>query len=188
MSTSLRASFVPPLLAAVFAVSTLPVAQAADPAPEAAAPPPGAASTIESTFKTTNPGRPVDGSIEVTVHQLPAHLPWAALSPAQQAIVRKDYPGLPEGDEPPYPLGGLRDLVEPIAQGQIRIGSIGILVMDVLVGVDGSVQGVQPIRTPDNEIRRYVHRVAMRTKFKPALCAGQPCAGKYRLMVNFTAG
>jgi hypothetical protein len=85
---------------------------------------------------------------------VPPDLPYEQLTPAQKAIVRANEPGMPAEDEPPYPLGGFRDLAEPLAHGQLRIFSTGLLIMDILVNADGTVEGVQPVRSPDIDIRR----------------------------------
>lgn len=161
---------------------------ASAPATAAASAPPAASGPGAEgnfMFKTHHPGHPVDGRANVFTGPVPPDLPYDQLSPAQKAAVRALQADLAPENDPPYPLGGQRDLLEPLAQAQLRIVSTGLLVMDILVSADGVVEGVKPVKSPDNDMRRFAHRLALRTKFKPALYAGQPCRGTYRLMMQF---
>lgn len=104
---------------------------------------------------------------------------WAADSPA---------PG-PEyafkADEPPFPAGGLKDIYEPIGQGQAALGATGLVVMEVVVGADGKPQEVHVLRSPNKRVTQFVAGVAMVTAFKPAVCSGQPCRARFPIRAQF---
>jgi len=49
----------------------------------------------------------------------------------------------------------------------------------VLVGADGKARSVRVIGLKDPDMRKFVARVAVTVKYKPAVCAGQPCEMVY---------
>lgn len=107
---------------------------------------------------------------------LPLDRSYHELTPEQQAQVRARYEQMGEGDEPPYPLRGFGALMRPLVQAQQKIGDDGLLVLFVDIDANGDATKVEVMQTPSSQIARIAAAIAMETKFKPALCRGQPCA------------
>lgn len=103
--------------------------------------------------------------------------PWAAMGEDERRIVKQAYAALEEGDEPPYPINGMRPVFAALAQvGQVDFSFSGPVRMHVLVGADGQPQSVATIGKMPPEAARYLARVMMLTVYKPAICHGTPCA------------
>lgn len=117
---------------------------------------------------------------------------YAELSDADKALLHAQFERMPPGDEPPYPLDGLRPVYQAIlvAQDEMRTLHDKILRADeelllvVDVGADGEPLAVQAVNPRQPELARVVGAVLMMTRYKPARCAGQPC----RMGFPFTLG
>ena len=157
----------------IVALGALPTAWAAEPpAPEYA-------------FKAEAPVRLRGGPVDVRWQAVPFNRTYAQLSPAERTAFKSLYVDMPEADEPPFPAGGLKEIYEPIGQGQAALGATGPLVMEVVVGADGKPQEVHVLRSPSKRVTQFVAGVAMVTPFKPAVCAGQPCRASFPIRVQF---
>jgi hypothetical protein len=110
---------------------------------------------------------------------LPLDRPWHELTSEQQALVRSRYEPMAEGDEPPYPLHGAGALLRPLTEAERSIYDEGQLVLFIDVDSKGEATKVEVIKTPSDETARVAAAIAMATKFKPAVCHGQPCAMGY---------
>jgi hypothetical protein len=112
---------------------------------------------------------------------------WAAMTPAQQNIIRNGYPALDDRDEPPYPLQGLATYYKGISELYRKIPEYeGNSMIYLTVGADGVPTSVTTYGITHKEFGRYVSMVAMMQRFKPALCAGTPCAMVFPLRFQFT--
>lgn len=107
---------------------------------------------------------------------VPFDKPYRELSAEAKAMVRSDYADMADSDEPPYPLEGLRELFDPIGQG-LRYLLKGESVYEGRLEVDeqGMPLSMTTLKSPNNTTTHFIARVAMLTKFKPALCNGSPC-------------
>jgi hypothetical protein len=131
-----------------------------------------------------------------TGYQAPAKRPanltpmdksWAAMTPAQQNIIRNAYPALDDRDEPPYPLQGLGAYSKAISDLYQKMPVYeGNSMIYLTVGPDGVPTSVATYGITHKEFGRYVSMVAMAQRFKPALCAGTPCAMVFPLRFSFT--
>lgn len=110
---------------------------------------------------------------------------YAELTPQQKAALASDYENLPAGDEPPYPLYGLRHMIRPLVQYADVAGPVGPLVASVVVDSQGKPGAVTIYRSPDPELARIVAAALSFEKFKPAVCHGQPCKMDYVLRLEF---
>ena len=111
--------------------------------------------------------------------------PWSGLSRTEQLAFKRFYEGMPEGDEPPSPVGGLKDVYGPLQSLQDRVLVSGDLVMEVVVEADGQVQSIKVLRAPDRRLRQWAANLVMLTTFKPGRCAGQPCRGAFPVRAVF---
>lgn len=120
-----------------------------------------------------------------TTGPFPFDKPYGEMTPEQQAVVKKQYPALEDGDEPPYPLHGLKQIFAWIKQAQQKTLVTGTLRLNVLVGKDGDPVSVKTIGAPSPEIARFAAIVVGKEKFKPAVCHGAPCEMVYPFLMEF---
>jgi hypothetical protein len=121
---------------------------------------------------------------QITGAEVPLDKPYQDLTPEQQAAVKKHYPILQEGDEPPYPLYGPVAMEKALlkAAGKLRVD--GELWLYVLIDGDGTPVSVAVLKSPDPELSNFTAAAMMLEKYKPAICAGKPCAMSFS--VNMT--
>jgi hypothetical protein len=111
---------------------------------------------------------------------IPINKRYDELLPSEREAVHKDYEGLARGDEPPFPADGLKPLHEAALKAQMQRYATGRLFVLASVDVDGTVTEVKVMESPDPEMARFVASMLLMTRFKPALCAGRPCAMDFR--------
>ncbi|MFZ2306112.1 MAG: SEL1-like repeat protein [Rhodoferax sp.] len=117
----------------------------------------------------------------------PFNASWLGLSPEHKLAVRAQYANLLADDEPPYPSEGMGALVEDIRLTAQHLGVAGGLYMDVRVDANGEVETVNILKTPSPELGQYAAAVAFRASYKPAVCAGNPCAMSLPVDIVITA-
>jgi hypothetical protein len=107
--------------------------------------------------------------------EIPINRTYAELSPEEKASVNRYYENIEPGDEPPFPLEGLAPIYKAFAKLQSRLAAKGNLVLVATVDADGSVAEVKAIGSPSPEITMAAANIIIVSKFKPAICKGQPC-------------
>lgn len=117
---------------------------------------------------------------------VPPDAAYHELTPEQQALVRSQYEPMAAGDEPPFPLRGEGALMRPIGEAHRKIGDDGMLVLFIDVDSKGDPSRVEVVKTPSAQIGTVAAEIAMATKFKPAVCHGQPCAMSYPLRIKLS--
>lgn len=110
---------------------------------------------------------------------------YADLTAEQKATLANDYESLPAGDEPPYPMYGLRHMIKPIVRYADMAAPVGSLVASVVVDSHGKPGAVTVYKSPDPEVARLVAAALSFETFKPAVCHGQPCKMDYVLRLDF---
>jgi hypothetical protein len=123
-------------------------------------------------------------ALDVASAAIPFDKTWAELTPQQQEIVRSDYETMPPGDEPPFPLHGLKRIVQPIAKRADSTGDFGKLIASVTVDGEGNAHDVVVYKSPSKELTALAAAGLIDTKFKPAACKGQPCTMAFVLRVE----
>jgi len=101
---------------------------------------------------------------------------WAGLSLEQKKAVKTQYENLPANDEPPYPTGGLGELLENIRSQAQRLGIEGNWRLEAMIGTDGKVESVGVPKSTNQDFAKVAAAVIYHTAFKPAVCGGSPCA------------
>ena len=172
MITRLRA---PVLASVLLAASVAPFAQA-----DEALPPQYSIKQSESTTGTRIPRKIVQGSA------IPLNRSYAQLTEDEQRLVRSQYEAMRPTDEPPFPLSGLKPIHEAIAEAQRRLLVQGALSMYADVDAQGAVTSVSVYQSPDPKLTQAAAAVLMLTRFKPAVCRGEPCKMSFPLRVTFT--
>lgn len=114
---------------------------------------------------------------------IPLNKTWEQLTPEQKAEFRAQYDSIPDGDEPPFPVQGLKPVFNSIQKGQDVMQARGMLDFTVTVGADGKATHVDAVDSITGvnarEMSNYVASVLMMAKYKPAVCSGKPCAMQF---------
>jgi hypothetical protein len=135
-----------------------------------------------TTYTVWHDDRPVAwGEEQVAARRIPVPpaLSYKELTPEQQASVASWYNALAPGDEPPYPVGGPAEFYQAMSTVVGRLQLKGEVFLYVRVGTDGKARGVKVFGLDDPAVRKIVASLAAAVKYKPAVCAGQPCEMVY---------
>ncbi|MEO8064416.1 MAG: hypothetical protein ABI821_16895 [Pseudomonadota bacterium] len=112
--------------------------------------------------------------------KIPFDKTYEQLTPEEKSYFNEMYESIAPGDEPPYPLEGMRPIVKAIVKGQTQRVASGYLRMAVTVGPDGKGQKVEVYGDVDDPaMLNFAASVLLMTKYKPALCAGKPCTMEF---------
>ena len=120
----------------------------------------------------------------VFASELPLNRRYGEMSEAEQRKVRSLFEAMPAGDEPPFPIDGLGPVYRAIQKVTERMQVRGDMTLVVRVAPDGEATSVQVLKSPDAEATRAVGSVLMLTRYKPAICAGTPCAMDYPFRIS----
>jgi hypothetical protein len=107
------------------------------------------------------------------------------LTPEEKQWVKSQYEPMGESDEPPYPLHGMRTILEAAAELQKKLYVKGSLSLAVTIDAQGKPIAVEVLTSPDTEMTKAMAKVLMLEKWKPALCKGSPCQMQYPFRTNF---
>ena len=121
----------------------------------------------------------------VTSSDIPINRRYGELTPAEQDLVKSRYEAMMPLDEPPYPIDGLVPLFSAIRKIQDALLAQGELSMFVDIDAQGQATAVSVMKSPDPKLTQAVASVLMLTKYKPAICRGQPCSMGYPLRMTF---
>jgi len=116
---------------------------------------------------------------------LPFDKPYGELTPAQQKRLKTAYVALDDADEPPFPLQGLGALYRPVSKGQQKLLVSGDFRADAEVDKEGNVVAVAVRQSPNEQVTKFMANLLLLTKFKPAVCQGQPCQMGFPVKVTF---
>ena len=111
---------------------------------------------------------------------------YAALTPAQKAVLNQDYENLAAGDEPPFPRYGVRHLIQPLMPYIETYGPVGPVVASVEVDAKGDAKVVKVFESPDPQLTRILGGAMALEKYKPATCHGEPCQTAYVLRMEIS--
>lgn len=122
---------------------------------------------------------------DASISSLPFDKTYDQLTEAQKDQLRGIYEHMGPEDEPPFPKYGLKNLFRGLEQVQTYAQARGLLDVRVMVGPDGVPQNVSVYATPDRDLAKAVAFLLLKEKYKPALCAGKPCAQEFPFRVKF---
>jgi hypothetical protein len=121
--------------------------------------------------------------------KIPLNKTYGEFNDAQKAELRAMYKDMPEGDEPPFPAEGIRPIFNAIKNAQRTLQARGSLDLAVTVGPDGTatkVDDFSSLKSP--QMSELAQQVLLLTKYKPAVCSGQPCTMQYRFQQKLKGG
>jgi len=121
--------------------------------------------------------------------KVPLNKTYAELTPEQKAELHKAYETLAPGDEPPFPAEGIKPIFTAIKNAQRVLQARGQLDMKVTVGPDGKAIKVDSVGSVKaGQMTDLAQQVLMQTKYKPAMCHGEPCTMQYRFTQMLKSG
>lgn len=113
------------------------------------------------------------------------NLPYERLPQAEQRLVRSWWNDMPQGDEPPFPEGGLQALLDPMRKAQNILGEAGPVYAVALVDAKGDVVRARVLQAPSDKLADFTAKLLAMTRFKPARCGGSACAMEFPLEMDF---
>lgn len=115
---------------------------------------------------------------------LPMDKTYRELTAEQKAYVKSFYESVENEDEPPYPLNGLGSIYQPLIKAQEKLQVEGLLSMEVRIDGEGKAVSVNILNAPDKQMGNTAAAIAMLTKYKPAVCSGQPCTMSFPIRLD----
>ena len=116
---------------------------------------------------------------------LPINKRYEELTAEEKATLNQYYERVDPGDEPPFPVEGLRPIYDAMRKAQNKLGVAGELILLATVGANGEVTEVKALGSPSEEMTKFAASVLFFTKFKPAICGGKPCQMQFPFAFNF---
>lgn len=110
---------------------------------------------------------------------------YSELTPDEKAAVASDYEEMAAGDEPPYPLYGVRHLLAPVVRYVDGDRPLGPLTASVVIDSQGKPGKITVYKSSDQVLTRFVASQLATEEYKPALCHGQPCEMTFVLRLEF---
>jgi hypothetical protein len=121
----------------------------------------------------------------VTGIQVPVDKTYAELTVGQKLRIKSLYEPMGENDEPPYPLDGLKRIMDAAAELGKKLDVRGLLSMAVTVNGEGHAMSVDVFKSPDPKLTKNMALVLMLEKYKPAVCKGMPCTMQFPFQMNY---
>jgi hypothetical protein len=116
---------------------------------------------------------------------VPLNRTYPQLTAEQRALVHSWYESIAPGDEPPFPAEGTKPIHDALRKAQAKLLVSGELMLIATVEPNGEVSSVKAIGSPSPEMTKVAGTVVLLTKFKPAVCSGQPCKMEFPLWYEF---
>lgn len=123
---------------------------------------------------------------DVTSGAIPLNRRYSELTREQQAILKSRYEAIAENDQPPFPVDGLEPLFAAMSKGQQKFLARGVMEIQVEVDANGNAKAARVFQSPDADMAKFAAAVLMLTKYKPAVCAGVPCAMAFPFLMTFS--
>jgi hypothetical protein len=121
--------------------------------------------------------------------KIPLSKTYAEFTPNEKADFLALYEAMGPGDEPPFPIEGIKPIFSAVKKAQFKIKARGELNFAVSVGADGKATKVEDYGSSNKpEMTQLAGSILLMTKFKPAVCGGKPCAMQFPFRLRLTGG
>ena len=117
---------------------------------------------------------------------LPLDKRYEDFTPEERAKLHSYYPNLKPGDEPPFPVRGLRPVMREIIELQQQAQEHGEAEYGVRVDAKGQAQAIAVYKSPDERFTKAIAYYLVNTDYKPAKCDGKPCEGEFKFRFDFS--
>lgn len=119
---------------------------------------------------------------------IPLDKTYDQFSPEEKAAFDALYQTMAPGDEPPFPATGLHHVFNNIRKGQQIVRARGKLNLVVSVDANGKATKVIDLGGIGGanamEMAHYASSILLMTKFKPAVCNGNPCPSEFPFLLD----
>jgi hypothetical protein len=120
--------------------------------------------------------------------KIPLKKTYGELNPEQKAELHALYTTMPEGDEPPFPAEGMWAIFNAVRNAQRIAQARGEINMVVTVGPDGKAVKVESFGNESSQrMTEVTQQILLLTRYKPAVCSGQPCIMQFRFTQKLRA-
>jgi len=107
---------------------------------------------------------------------IPLNKTWEQFSPQEKEDLLSQYRVLGPGDEPPFPVDGMKPIFSALKKAQFILRAKGELDMVVWVDEEGHATKVADMGgVHDIQLTELMQQVLLLTRYKPAVCDGEPC-------------
>jgi len=148
------------------------------------------AQTVRPDFGRQDAVRRIDSiarQIDVQGSPAASSKRYSELTAEEKASLNQYFENIEPGDEPPYPSEGMKPIYDAIQAGQNKLLVSGELMLKAAVNATGEVTEVKAAGSPSPEMTKFAASVVFLTKFKPAMCQGQPCKMEFPFRFVFRA-
>ena len=114
----------------------------------------------------------------------PVNKIYANLNASERAAFHALYEEVKDGDEPPFPLEGLRPVFRQLMPILVALRVSGQATLFIAVDSDGKATGLRIGKGSTPEITKYLSQIIANTRFKPAICGGKRCAMEFPLEIT----
>ena len=121
----------------------------------------------------------------IEMREIALNLPYEKLSERDRANLHSWWEAIPEGDQPPFPLKGLKPIFDGMLKAQHEFLVEGKLILIATIDTNGEVEQVKTIGSPSQQMTLFAASLVGMTKFKPAICSGKPCKMDFPLSFDF---
>lgn len=115
---------------------------------------------------------------------IPLNRRYAEMTAEERRLVKSQYEPMADDDEPPFPVNGLGPVYADVQKVVQKLQVAGQMTFAVDINADGEATAVKVLLAADPKLTRTVASVLMLTKYKPAICAGRPCAMAYPFRIG----
>jgi hypothetical protein len=121
------------------------------------------------------------------VANVPLDKRYDQMDEEQRGRIRAEFEAMAPSDEPPFPADGMAAIMMALRKGAAAYHVSGELDLAVNVGSDGAARSVSVFASPnDAQFKQFVASLLLLTRYKAAVCAGQPCSMAWPLQVTFS--
>ena len=124
----------------------------------------------------------------IEMREVALNLPYEKLSERDRANLHSWWESIPDGDEPPFPLKGLKPVFDGMLKAQNEFMVEGQLTLIATIDTKGEVEQVKAIGSPSPQMTLFAASLVGMTKFKPAICSGKPCKMDFPFSFDFKVG
>ena len=119
--------------------------------------------------------------------KIPLSKTYAEFSSKEKADFLALYESMGPGDEPPFPIEGIKPIFNAVKKAQYKYKARGELNFAVSVDADGKATKVEDYGSSNRpEMTEFASSILLMTKFKPAICNGKPCAMQFPFRLRLT--
>lgn len=120
----------------------------------------------------------------IVTNSFPVDKSYEQMTAVERNGVKAAYPLMDDADEPPFPVKSMETLYRGLVDILCLRGDPGSLSILVMIDSEGTPVSANVYDTPDPSVGKAAAQLLMLAKYKPARCAGKPCAMVFPVQIN----